>query len=307
MDNKLFHIRRAATALKTVAAFLFLLTLVACSQGGDVGSSTQSSDTPLTDAETQPMQQREVPVTPPLRTPVEAPTPIVVSAPVEAPIPVEASTANDSTGTKKPKPGDVKWTSLFNGKNLDGWKNTEFGGEGEITVENNQLIIDMGNPLSGVNYTGKVPNINYIVELDAMRVTGTDFFCGLTFPVKKDPCSLIIGGWGGGVMGLSSLNGMDASENETTNYMEFKNGQWYHIRLRVLSNRIQAWIDGKEIIDQDITDREISVRIEVELSKPFGFATFETTAALRNIRIPELTEKELAAAAKEPPAELETE
>ena len=288
MDNKLFHARRPATALKTVAAFSFLLTLVACSQGGDVGSSTQSSDTPLTHVEPPPP---EVPSRSPLPTPAEPSSP---NEPTE-------------TAQPEPKPDDVKWTSLFNGKNLNGWKNTEFGGEGEITVENNQLIIDMGNPLSGVNYTGKVPNINYIVELDAMRVTGTDFFCGLTFPVKKDPCSLIIGGWGGGVMGLSSLNGMDASENETTNYMEFKNGQWYHIRLRVLSNRIQAWIDGKEIIDQDITDREISVRIEVELSKPFGFATFETTAALRNIRIHELTEKERAAAAKEPPAELETE
>ena len=62
----------------------------------------------------------------------------------------------------------------------------------------------------------------------------------------------------------------------------------------------------KKFVDQDITDREISVRIEVELSKPFGFATFETKAALRNIRIRELTEKELAAA-KLPPATLETE
>ena len=99
---------------------------------------------------------------------------------------------------------------------------------------------------------------------------------------------------------------MDASENATTNYMEFKNGRWYHIRLRVLSNRIQAWIDGKEIVDQDITDRKISVRIEVELSKPFGFATFETKAALRKIRIRKLTAKEIAAA-KSTPAELGTE
>ena len=301
MDNKLFHARRAASSLMTVAAFSFLVTLVACSQDADVGSTTRSADTPLTHVEPPP--QPLVPAPTPLRTPADA------STPIEAAVPVDASTANDSTGTEKPKPkqGEVKWTSLFNGKNLAGWKNTEFGGEGEISVEDGQLILDMGTPLSGVNYTGKTPKINYEVELDAMRVTGTDFFCGLTFPVKKDPCSLIIGGWGGGVMGLSSLNGMDASENETTNYMEFKNGQWYHIRLRVLSNRIQAWIDGKEIVDQDITDRKISVRIEVELSMPFGFATFESKAALRNIRIRELTEKDLAAAAKEPPAELDTE
>lgn len=189
-----------------------------------------------------------------------------------------------------------QWTSLFNGKDLKGWKVTEFGGEGEVTVNDKQLMIDTGSPLSGVNFTGKTPKTNYEVELDAMRVNGSDFFCGLTFPVKKDPCSLILGGWGGGVIGLSSINGMDASENETTNYMEFKNGKWYKIRLRVLDHRIQAWIDNKEIVDQDITDRKIGIRIEVELSKPFGIATYETRAALRNIRVRKLTEKEIAAA-----------
>ena len=291
MHNKLFHARLAASSMRTVAAFSFLLTLVACSQDADVGSPQTASDTSVSDGETEPTQTTEVP----------SPTPLPTSTDDE-------TTADETTGTEKPEleKDDVKWTSLFNGKNLDGWMNTEFGGEGEITVEKEQLILDMGTPLSGVNYTGKIPKINYEVELDAMRVTGTDFFCGLTFPVKKDPCSLIIGGWGGGVMGLSSLNGQDASENETTNYMEFKNGQWYHIRLRVLDDRITAWIDGKEIVDQDITDREISVRIEVELSMPFGFATFETKAALRKIRVRELTEKEIAAA-KSTPAELETE
>ena len=37
----------------------------------------------------------------------------------------------------------------------------------------------------------------------------------------------------GGVVGLSSIGGFDASENETTQFVEFKNGQWYKIRLRV--------------------------------------------------------------------------
>ena len=57
---------------------------------------------------------------------------------------------------------------------------------------------------------------DYEVTLEAMRVDGNDFFCGMTFPAGKDPCTLIVGGWGGTVVGLSSINGMDASENETT-------------------------------------------------------------------------------------------
>ena len=192
-----------------------------------------------------------------------------------------------------------KWTALFDGKTLEGWKITKFGGEGDVSVENDRIILGFGNDLTGIHTDRKLPKINYEVELEAMRVDGSDFFCGFTFPVKDDPCSLIVGGWGGGVIGLSSLDRLDASENETTTYREFKNGTWYKIRLRVMDQRIQAWIDGKEMIDVDTTNRKISIRYELDPSQPFGFATWQTTGALRGIRIRELTEEELKAAPRE--------
>ncbi|MCH8829278.1 MAG: DUF1080 domain-containing protein, partial [Planctomycetes bacterium] len=65
----------------------------------------------------------------------------------------------------------------------------------------------------------------------------------------------------------------------------FKKGEWYRIRLRVTETKIEAWIDGQKIVDQKTTGKKISVRQEIELSKPFGFATWQTTGALRNIRI----------------------
>ncbi len=116
-----------------------------------------------------------------------------------------------------------------------------------------------------------------------MRVDGSDFFCGLTFPVGENPCSLIVGGWGGGVVGLSSLDGEDAAHNETTRYLNFEKGRWYRIRLRVASAAIQAWIDDDKVVDVTTTGRTISIRSEVELSRPLGFATWSTTGALRNI------------------------
>lgn len=178
------------------------------------------------------------------------------------------------------------WRLLFNGQDLDGWKITRFGGEGEVAVEDGTLVLHTGADLTGVTYTRPTPKINYEVSLEAQRVEGSDFFCGLTFPVKDDPCSLIIGGWGGGVCGLSSLNGMDASENATTYYYpDFKNNTWYRIKLRVTEPKIEAWIDDKQIIDADIANVKISIRPEVELSRPFGLASWQTTAALRNIRI----------------------
>ena len=206
--------------------------------------------------------------------------------PVVAPVPVDKSQRGQNA---------LNWTALFDGKSLDGWKITKFGGEGDVLVKNGRLILGLGNDMTGVTLTRKILEINYEVELEAMRVLGTDFFCGLTFPVGKDPCSLIVGGWGGGVCGLSSINGMDAVENATTSYKEFEKGRWYRIRLRVKANRIQAWIDDKKIIDQDLTKKKLSIRSEVELSKPFGFSTWQTTGALRKIRIRKLTAKELAA------------
>ena len=100
-----------------------------------------------------------------------------------------------------------------------------------------------GDGCTGVTWTKEFPTWDYEVACDAMRVDGNDFFCGMTFPVGKDPCSFIVGGWGGTVVGLSSIDGFDASENETTQYYEFERDRWYKIRLRVTPERIEAIVD----------------------------------------------------------------
>jgi hypothetical protein len=143
----------------------------------------------------------------------------------------------------------------------------------------------MGADLTGITWTGEHPTMNYELSLEAMRVDGNDFFCGLTFPVGKDPCSLIVGGWGGALVGLSSLDGFDASENETSQVIDFQKNRWYKIRLRVTQPKIEAWIDDKQLIDVETEGRKISIRIEVERSRPLGIASYSTTAALRDIKV----------------------
>jgi type 1 glutamine amidotransferase len=179
-----------------------------------------------------------------------------------------------------------EWQSLFDGKTLKGWKITDFAGHGEVNVENGRLLLHSGVMLTGVSWTNTLPKIDYEVSLEAMKVEGSDFFCGLTFPVQDSFCTLIVGGWGGGVVGLSSIDGMDASENETTKYMKFDAGRWHRLRLRVVREQIQAWIDDEKIVDQPIAERKISLRPgDIDLSKPFGVATWQTTGALRDVRI----------------------
>jgi hypothetical protein len=182
------------------------------------------------------------------------------------------------------------WESIFDGQSLAGWKETAFAGRGEVQVESGLLVLNMGDPFTGVNYTNEAPKMNYEVALDAMRVMGSDFFCGLTLPVGESHCSLIVGGWGGGLVGISSLDGMDASENETTKFVSFEQGRWYRIRLRVTPGRIEGWIDNEKLINVLLEDRRISVRPgDIELSKPFGLAAWQTTAALRQIKIRTVT------------------
>lgn len=177
------------------------------------------------------------------------------------------------------------WQKLFDGQSHAGWRRTEFAGGGSIEIEKGAMILNEGT-LTGVNYTNPVPTLDYEIELEAKRVVGSDFFCGLTFPVADSFCTWIVGGWGGSVVGLSSIDGEDASNNSTTRFLRFELDQWYRLRLRVSGTNISAWIDGDRVIDADTRERNISLRLgDIELSKPLGIATYSTTAALRNIQL----------------------
>ncbi len=186
------------------------------------------------------------------------------------------------------KPGQE--ISLFDGKTLGPWKSTDFGGQGDVTIKDGAIHMATGSYMTGINWAGPVVRMNYEITLEAMRVEGSDFFCGLTFPVGEKPCSLILGGWGGSVCGLSSLDSFDASENETTRVMSFENGKWYRVQLRVVPDRIQAWLDDEPLVDVETTGKRIDIRLEVEASQPLGIATWNTAGAVRNIRLKKLPE-----------------
>jgi len=175
--------------------------------------------------------------------------------------------------------------SLFDGKSLTGWEISNFEGHGKIHVNENSIIIEKGETCSGIKCTRNIPKNNYEITLEAKRIDGNDFFCGLTFPVKDENCTLIIGGWGGTVVGLSCIDGLDASENETGFMKKFQKEQWYNIRLRVTEKSIRAWINEERFIDFEKNEQKLSLRWEVEPSKPFGIATWKTSAALRNIKL----------------------
>jgi hypothetical protein len=178
---------------------------------------------------------------------------------------------------------ESKGTRLFDGETLGQWESTDFGGKGLVYVWDDAIYMAMGNSASGITWKGPLIRMNYELTLEAMRDDGYDFFCGLTFPVGESHCSLILGGWGGSLVGLSSIDGFDASNNETTQFIPFENFTWYQVRLQVTPVRIKVWLDDEEIINVATSGRTISTRPEVNLSKPLGIATWNTIGAVRNI------------------------
>ena len=194
---------------------------------------------------------------------------------------------------------DSQPRALIGKEGLEDWEPLEFGGSGEVLVKDGVLSIDEGVELSGVKFSKpeSLPTSNYEIEFEARRTYGFDFFCALTFPVGDlHTCAtLVVGGWGGGVVGISSIDNLDASENDTTNYIRFEDNKWEKIRLRVTDANLQGWLRGNQIFNEDIQGRKVSLRPgQIDMCAPFGIATFQTTGEIRNLTIRNLTEEEIA-------------
>jgi hypothetical protein len=179
------------------------------------------------------------------------------------------------------------WQPLFDGKSLTGWKVTDFGGEGEVNVQDGVIVLRMGQPLTGITYARneKLPTDDYEVSLMAMKRKGDDFFCALTFPVGDSHASFVVGGWAGTVVGLSSIDGLDASENETTQYEKLDPNKWYTVRVRVADGKINCWLNDKEMVDVEREGKRITTRIEVDGNRPLGVCCYNTESGLKDIKL----------------------
>ena len=171
---------------------------------------------------------------------------------------------------------------------LRNWRVAEagmFDQHGTVTAANGMIVMPEGNPATGIAYKPPVPRIDYEVKLEAKRTAGNDFFCGLTFPINKEYCSLILGGWGGTTVGLSNIDSQSANENESTTFIDFERDRWYRIRLRVTTARIDVWIDGDLAIGLKTDNHTFDIWWEQDPIRPLGIATWNTAAAVRKFEI----------------------
>lgn len=205
--------------------------------------------------------------------------------------------AKNNSKNETNKPDKHGWISLFDGKSLKQWQvltEFDFAAHGKVRVAEKAIVLEQGFPATGIKWKGGFPKIDYEVSLDARRTYGSDFFCGLTFPVVEKTLTLVCGGWGGQVTGLSCIDGESAIENDTCTFHEYKEKKWYRIRLLVRKEKIEAWLDEEKIVDLPLKARQLSLRWEMEPAQPFGICTWNTSAELRNLRFRPLAGKSSA-------------
>lgn len=215
-------------------------------------------------------------------------------AAAQKPKPGAPVAANEKTKTDPSKPDKDGWVSLFDGKALKQWKiltEFDFAAHGKVRVDEKAIVLEQGYPATGIKWLGAFPKIDYEVSLEARRTYGSDFFCGLTFPVGDKTLTLVCGGWGGQVTGLSCIDGESAIENDTCTFHEYQEKKWYRIRLLVRKEKIDAWLDTEQIVDLPLKARQLSLRWEMEPAQPFGICTWNTSGEVRNVRFRSLAKK----------------
>ncbi len=191
-------------------------------------------------------------------------------------------------------PADYGWQTLFDGSSLEHWRVLDFAPFGESgTVE---LRGGVANFAAGRPFTGLViddpgfapPAAEYELAVRARRVSGSDFFAAITFPVpsRRSHCTFVAGGWGGWTVGLSDIDGLSANRNTTGAAFQFEIGRWYELRVAVRRDEIRCYIDGAIVAKVSIAGRDVSLKPGgIERCAPLGLASWRTESEVGSVRI----------------------
>ena len=183
----------------------------------------------------------------------------------------------------------IEW-KLLSDEFMPAWKASGMPEEGQVSIHDGEITLQPGQPRTGVRYnrwkSSGLPLTRYVIEYEAMRVEGNDFFGTVTFPVNAAHASLVVGGWGGTLVGISSIDDMDASENSTRANAYFENNRWHKVRIEVRDDELRAWVNDKLFVNTSTKGRKLGLRIgDIDKCTPFGFASYATQSRIRNVLV----------------------
>jgi Domain of Unknown Function (DUF1080) len=148
------------------------------------------------------------------------------------------------------------WTSLFDGKTLNGWK--ELAGTAQYTVENGAIV---GTGVAGSGNSFLVTEKEYsdfVLEMD-VRIDDTSSNSGIQLRSHFDPGGhegkgLVFGDqyeidpssrrWSGGIYDEGRRGWLYPVSLNHSVQSAFKVRQWNHIRVECIGSVIRTWVDG---------------------------------------------------------------
>jgi hypothetical protein len=157
-----------------------------------------------------------------------------------------------------------QWQSLFNGKDLTGWK--QLGGAAKYEVRNGEIVgLTVANTPNSFLTTEKLYG-DFVFEVDVKLDDA--FNSGIQFRSESKPDYLKgrVHGyqmeidpsarkWSGGIYDESRRGWLYPMELNEKNKIDFKTGQWYKYRIECVGSNLKTFINGKLMaqVTDDVT------------------------------------------------------
>ena len=146
------------------------------------------------------------------------------------------------------------WISLFNGKDLSGWHMNR--AEGSFSVKDGLLIAKSVDMRSHLFYMGddQTPvafkNFELVVVAKGAAESNSGIFIHTDYALRDEKGHLA----NGYEVNLNTSKSVTRKTGSLYDVVDLTNQplddtQWFETRIRVIGNRIQVWLDGKQVID----------------------------------------------------------
>lgn len=187
---------------------------------------------------------------------------------------------------------EPKWTTLFNGQNLDGWRIRD--GDSTVLVDDGMIVAVSQDPVRESYLVTEKTYGDFILELD-MKVIGKMssgiMIRGIDDPIKPD--GIITGyqmevdqsprQWTGGIYEERARKWLYSLEGKTEARKAYKPSQWNHYRLEAIGDHFRIWVNGIPTLNMvDSKTAEGVIGIQIHPARKPGASSI---LYLRNIRI----------------------
>lgn len=263
----------------SIAVMLLLLVIVFAAALGVV--YVVSRPTPV-----DPNPEPPIVVTPP--DPVD-PEPIEPEPVDPEPEPIDpAPTVPSLTEFEPLTPG--QWRSIFDGEQLGRWipitriDATDLADPvpGEVEIDGRQIVLNTGDPLTGVSWFGPMPTKDFEITVEA-KIDDAELI-SVAFPVGTERAAIQLDA-DNRKAGLYHIDGTGLHDDPMAAIFDGSVAGWHQLRIRVTEQRVQTWLNGQSIADQERTGSSFGAPEGFSPMHPLSMVASNGSASLRNIRI----------------------